>query len=335
MTATPSAQSRVTVLMSGLESPRGLAIGPEGALYVVEAGRGGAGPCTLIRGAMMCFGTTGALTRLWRGRIEHVVSGLPSYIAPTGEVTGPHDVSFLYRGGAYLTIGLGNGDGNPNNVRTSFGSGAALFGMLLWVSADGDTRAVADIAAHEFANNPAGGPIDTNPFGILAEDDARIVADAGANALLRVENSGRISTLAVFPSAPVRAMDAVPTAAVRGPDGAYYVGELTGVPFIAGAARVYRVVSGSPPQIFAEGFKTIIDLAFGPDGSLYVLEHASGPMFFAGPGDIIRIARDGSRSVIFQGLDRPTSLVVDGRGTLYVTNHGLSSGSGEVLRIER
>ena len=33
------AQTTVTVVMSGLDSPRGLAFGPEGALYVTEAGR--------------------------------------------------------------------------------------------------------------------------------------------------------------------------------------------------------------------------------------------------------------------------------------------------------
>jgi glucose/arabinose dehydrogenase len=32
------------VVMSGLDNPRGLAFGPEGALYVAEAGRGGPGP---------------------------------------------------------------------------------------------------------------------------------------------------------------------------------------------------------------------------------------------------------------------------------------------------
>ena len=32
------------VVMSGLDNPRGLAFGPEGGLYVAEAGRGGPGP---------------------------------------------------------------------------------------------------------------------------------------------------------------------------------------------------------------------------------------------------------------------------------------------------
>jgi hypothetical protein len=126
----------------------------------------------------------------------------------------------------------------------------------------------------------------------------------------------------------------VPTAVVVGPDGAYYVSELTGVPFAAGAARIYRVVPGAPPQIFLDGFKTIIDLDFGPDGSLYVLEHATGPAFFTLPGQVIRVAPSGSRSVVVGGLTRPGSLVVGPDRAIYVSNRGTSVGIGEVLRIE-
>ena len=39
-----AAAASVTTVMTGLDNPRGLAFGPEGALYVAEAGRGGAGP---------------------------------------------------------------------------------------------------------------------------------------------------------------------------------------------------------------------------------------------------------------------------------------------------
>jgi hypothetical protein len=35
---------------------------------------------------------------------------------------------------------------------------------------------------------------------------------------------------------------------VVGPDGAYYVSQLTGFPFPVGAANVYRVVPGSAPR---------------------------------------------------------------------------------------
>lgn len=320
----------ITTVMSNLDNPRGLAFGPEGALYVVESGRGGTGPCTVLRGLLRCYGATGAVTRLWRGEQERVAEGLPSYAdaGPT-EVTGPHDIAFLGRGNAHVTVGFG---GDPA-LRAGFGEVGAQFGTLIRISASGHWKIAADVSAHESLENPAGGPIDTNPYGVLAEPGSTVVADAGANALLRVKANGDISTIAAFPSRPDRETDAVPTTVVRGPDGAYYVGELTGVPFADGAARIYRVVPGSDPEVFAEGFKTIIDLAWGPDGSLYVLQHATGAMFFAGPGQIIRIAPDGSRSVVVEGLSRPTSLVVDSTGAFYVSNRGIEVLTGEVLKI--
>jgi glucose/arabinose dehydrogenase len=51
----PRAAAQTTsVVMSGLDNPRGLAFGPQGALYVAEAGRAGPGPCVLLRGAPQC-----------------------------------------------------------------------------------------------------------------------------------------------------------------------------------------------------------------------------------------------------------------------------------------
>jgi len=43
------AQPAVTVVMSNLDNPRGLVFAPNGALFVAEAGRGGA-PCTEVSG---------------------------------------------------------------------------------------------------------------------------------------------------------------------------------------------------------------------------------------------------------------------------------------------
>jgi hypothetical protein len=285
-----AAATTARVVMSGLDNPRGLAFGPEGALYVAEAGRGGPGPCIFLRPVPMpfCYGPTGAVTRLWRGEQERVATGLPSYAGPAGDATGPHDISFLGRGGAYVTIGLGF-EGQPRSALAGVGD---QFGRLVHMPASGGWRPVADIAAYEFAANPGGGPLDGNPYGLLAEPGSRVVADAGANALLRVAANGDISTLAVFPSrAQGRSTDSVPTAVAVGPDGAYYVAELSGVPFAAGAANIYRVVPGHAPTVAWSGFTTVIDIAFGPDGSLYVLEHSTGPVFFALPGRLIKVAR--------------------------------------------
>jgi hypothetical protein len=330
--ANAGAAPSVTVVMSGLDNPRGLAFGPEGALYVAEAGRGGPGPCILLRPmpTPFCYGPSGAVTRLWRGEQERVATGLPSYAGPTGEATGPHDISFLGRGGAYVTIGLGI-EGQP---RSAFAVGDQ-FGWLAHVPASGGWRRVDDIAAYEYANNPGGGPLDSNPYGLLAEPGSRVVADAGANALLRVAANGDISTLAVFPSrAQGRSTDAVPTAVAVGPDGAYYVSELSGVPFAAGVANIYRVVPGQAPTVAWSGFTTVIDIAFGEDGSLYVLEHSTGPVFFALPGRLLKIAPNGTRTTVIDGLTRPGSVEVGPDGALYVSNRGISVGTGQVLRIE-
>jgi glucose/arabinose dehydrogenase len=49
---------------------------------------------------------------------------------------------------------------------------------------------------------------------------------------------------------------------------------------------------------------------------------------------MIRVAPDGTPTTVLGGLDRPTSVAVGPDGSLYVTNHGLSVGGGEVLRVE-
>jgi hypothetical protein len=328
-----SAGATTSVVMNGLDNPRGLAFGPEGALYVAEAGRGGPGPCIFLRPVPVphCYGPTGAVSRLWRGDQERIATGLPSYVGPTGEATGPHDISLLGRGGAYVTIGLGI-EGQP---RSALAGVSEQFGRLVHVSASGNWRPVADIAAYEFTANPGGGPLDSNPYGLLAEPGSQVVADSGANALLRVAANGGISRLAVFPSrVQGRPTDAVPTAVASGPDGAYYVAELSGVPFAAGAANIYRVVPGQVPTVAWSGFTTVIDIAFGPDGSLYVLEHSTGPVFFALPGRLLRVAPDGTRTTVIDGLTRPGSVAVGRDGALYVSNRGTSIGTGEVLRIQ-
>ena len=115
-------------------------------------------------------------------------------------------------------------------LRPALGPEGYLFGRLLQISPTGVVSEAADVSAYEAQTNPAGGPVDTNPFGLLILPGLRIVADAGANALLTVVPTGLVNTLAVFPSRPARATDAVPTSVAIGPDGAYYVGELSGAP---------------------------------------------------------------------------------------------------------
>jgi hypothetical protein len=342
----------VRVVAQGLDNPRGMAFGPDGGLYVAEAGRGGT-DCVIPSPegeGTNCFGTTGAITRVdvWHGGQQRVVEGLPSIAAPDGSAgLGPSDISFGKRGRAFFTVGLG---GDPA-LREQFPQTAGM-AKLYVLKHGGEPKPVADIGAFEAANNPdanqPGSAADTNPNSVDASRRKVAVADAGGNDLLAVSKRAGISVLAVFPffttPAPPGIPDVpegtplptqpVPTSVVRGPDGAYYVGQLTGFPFPAGAANVWRVEPGSAPEVYASGFTQITDLAFGRDGSLYVLEIATGSM--AGPptpGALIRVAPDGTRAELAPGaLTSPTGLAL-GPHAAYVSNHGAQAGAGEVVRI--
>lgn len=326
-----------TVVMSNLDSPRGLAFGPEGALYVAEAGTTEInGPCVEVpRGpSMNCFSGTGAISRLWKGRQERVASGLPSlFNTMFGDISGPHDVGFQGRGNMFVTIGFGG----PPAARAGFGSSAAGIGYLIRVLPNGKWKTVADISGFEGANNPDGGFPDSNPYGVLVEPGQRYVTDAGGNDLLRVGANGSISLVAVFSPTPApppfNSSEAVPTEVTRGPDGALYVSTLTGAPFLPGAAAIYRIGAGGTPQLHAGGFKAITDHAWDPDGNLYVLEYDTAPFFFGAPGRLTRVAPNGGRTVISETLTNPTGVVVGPDGAVYVSNRGNVAGVGEVLRF--
>jgi hypothetical protein len=323
---------------SRLLNPRGIDLGDNGVIFVAEAGRGGDGPCQPgPEGGSVCVGLTGRLTRIGHGDLDRLVR-LPSHAGEDGfAALGPHDVALAGEngGGILATVGLG---GDPE-FRDGFGPKGELFGTLVRVSHAGDVRVVADLAAYEAAVNPDGDIVDSNPFGLLRREGRTLVTDAGGNSLLRVTDRGRVSTIAVFPSRLVSfggemiPMHAVPTSVVRGPDGAFYVGQLTGFPFPVGGARVYRVERGEDPEIFARGFTNIIDIAFHR-GKLYVLEIAHNGLLAPEPfGALVRVNADGSKTVLFDDLFFPGGFAFAGRETVLVTNCGICPGGGEVLKL--
>jgi len=356
------AAPQVEVIATGLNNPRGLAFAPNGQLYVTEAGSGGNGRCLVLADQRTaCYGETGAITRVDpRGKSspKRIVRGLPSLAAqPDGfGGTGPQHIAFSRDGRASVVMGFGA----EAPARKGVGRKAWLFGKVLQVRIDGRLISAADIATYEFIHNPVPGGADSNPNGVAMVPGRTVVADAGANAIFSIAADRTITTLAAFPARMVPAppplslppgatipMQSVPTTVVDGKDGWLYVGELTGFPFPAGGANVYRVSpDGGPVETYARGFTNIVALAFDDWHRLYVLEIGNGPSFgsppLRPPGRLVRVNPDGSRTVLHDQLFYPGGLAIGKDGAAYVTNNGVVPGpipggqfaaGGTVLRI--
>jgi hypothetical protein len=342
-------------VMSKLANPRGLAWGPEGALYVAEAGRGGPatpGPCFISFAQTMCYGATGAVSRLRHGKQERVVSDLPSYAqVNSGRAEGPNGISLHGLGGAYVSIGL---ETDPSAVRAQ-NETWTQFARLVHIapsalspgrgggSSHGEWEFVADLGQYEITVNPDCGDIDSNPFGVLAEAGGVIVADAGGNALVRRAANGDLSNFAVFSNnttvagpgcPPASSRDFVPTSIITGPDGAYYIGHLNGLPILAGSSSVWRMEAGGVPVVYRAGFTWIIAMAFDPSGNLYVLQHSDGP-FTNSNGSLIRVSPDGTHTTMVSNIPRPGGLAVGDDGAVYLSTAGGMNfkGEGVVLRF--
>lgn len=322
-------QDAVRVVATGLRNPRQLSVGPAGVVFVAEAGRGGSGPCIPNpEGGTMCLGATGAVTVLKWGHQLRVVTGLPSLAAADGSsASGPADV---HVGGLRVTVAMGLGA--PPSARAQLGAAGARLGTVLSGRLGGRLSVVADPAAYEAEHNPGGADLDTNPAGLVVRgnQDQYLVADAGANALESLGRRGD-ATVAAFADRMVPAppflglppgatipMQSVPTDVVVGPDGAFYVSELTGFPFPAGSARILRVVPGRAPTVYASGLTNVTSLAWR-GRTLYAVQLTDAGLLAGPPGSLRRVVAGGSEHpVVAGGLFMPYGVAVHGN-TAYVS----------------
>ena len=322
------------VVSDHLQSPRGLAFGPGGRLYVAQAGSGG---------------MTGKITEISAPsssspRVRDVLAGLPSE-GGDGEFVGVDGIS-----------ALGNGNIAAIMAESEAGGGPPLFGHLLEVNVAGQWRDVANVGNYNYAwsgdhQDLAYGDFpDSNPYGVLAVPGGAFVADAGTNTLNFVKANGDVSILAYFPDNPIR--DSTPTCIAQGPDRALYVGTLALVDSILRGpqAIVYRV---DPSQADPNDLDTVLTLAtpwatglwpingcaFGPDGSFYASQlftqfNPNGFPFVA--GDVVKIpfeTPDVHTSLTGGALTVPGGVAVGLDGAVYVSNGSAYVPEGQVVRL--
>lgn len=338
------------VIADMLENPRGLAVGSDGAVYVAEAGIAG-DECQTATGTdgaevETCFGTTSKVTRIAEDDVSTVASGLSSMLDIRGDIVGAQDVAIGDDGTVYAVVGLSAAP----EARENFPAVASQLGYIVAAQPGDESTIVVDVASYESATNPAGGALDSNPYSLVTDGDGGwVIADAGMNALLHIDAEGIVSTLAVFEDRLVEGpegadvpMQSVPTGIAIGPDGAFYVGELTGFPFEVGAARVWRVTADGEAEIYAEGFTNVIDVAFDVEGNLYVLEMVTGSLLNADPdvpeslaARLVKVTPDGAQvTLVDDGLTFATGLAIDSNGTIYVSNFGVMPSMGQVVMID-
>lgn len=341
---------KVTVVARGLDNPRDLAFGRGGRLYVAEAGHGGTRCLSGGPEGEACFGFTSKISTIANHRVHRLVTGLASSASPDGTfATGIDGISVVGRSRIYgIETGARDFIGDHDFTATFRARLRAQLGRLIRASADGDWTAVADVGHRDFVwsgrhqNLVPGQFPDANPYGVFAERHAQWVVDAGTNTIDRVDENG-VHILQFIPNPPVSS-DAVPTCIERGPDGAFYIGELTGGGNPPGSSRVWRFAPWESPRltVWARGLTAVTGCGFDSHGNFIAVEFSSLGLDNAAPGTgrVVWVpAHSTQPTVIVDGLDFPGGFAGGRSGAIYVSNwsispsHGGPFPPGEVLRI--
>lgn len=240
--------------------------------------------------------------------------------------------------------------GNEGGASPFPGPEGQWFGQTVSINLAGSTvTPLANITAFEVLNNPHTTAVDSNPWDLVVRGSDTYVTDAAGNSLVKANSANQVSLVHLFPNKIVNtptnappgtplqvSAQTVPTGLTIGPDGALYIAQLSGFPFAPGSADVFRYdfVNNVNNQVttFASGFSNLVDIAAGPDNSLYLLQYRND--FWASPsGSILKLGLDGSVETLFSDLVNPTALAVAPDGTIYVTNNG-NGVNGELLQLK-
>jgi hypothetical protein len=342
----PSA--KVSVFASGLVNPRGLKFGPDGNLYVAEAGfpasptmeapAGLGGDCSAgASGPGNYFGSTTG-SRISRidaiGDVTTFVDNLPSSEAG-GLASGVADVAFIGDTLYAIYAGAGCSHGVPS-----------IPNAVVRINPDHTPTIIADLGAfqrtHPVANatDPITGDFEPDGtwYSMIALRGDLYAIEPNHGELDKITPDGEITRVIDISASQGHV---VPT--VIGDHGVFYVGNLGRFdPDQLNTQDVFQITPSGQVKVVATGLSKVLGLAFDGRNRLYVLETSystSSPGPVPATGRLIRILPNGQQQVLIDStpddpLFFPTGLTFGPDGSLYISNFGFGPPGGQILKVE-
>lgn len=317
-----SAAEGLEVFATGLDHPRGLAFGPDGNLYVAEAGRGGERQVEIGEKQPLAAGHNGRISRIAPdGTRSTLVDGLPSIVTAFNEEVGPSGLAFVDADLYVLTASGGWDIGDP-----------AYHNAIYHVGQDGSLARIFDYSQYFIDHVSSARLLDPRanvPFGMphgLASLNGRLyTTDGNQERVLEVTTDGQARLIYEYPASN-RAL----TGITGGPDGALYVTHFA-------AGKVTRIeLDGTVTEVTSK-LRAPIGLGFDGHQHLLVLEYFLDRNVW---GRLLRPAPidAGPHAVLATNLAKPTGLAFGPDGPLYIAIGGSETGSsppqeGEIVRL--